>query len=118
MPTHTTTLHINSGTCKCGHSWDEHHLSVICNKTAWDAIQKYVEENFPGRRWKDSFSCEMTYPMYIPGECEHYGFNEYGGMKNVPSEFPDDEYGDDWEDHCHSYQDVDGPLGTLEIAYP
>lgn len=103
-------LHINSGICKCGHSWDEHHLSVICNKKAWDAIVDFIKTNYPGRTWRDSgFDKEMGYPMYIPGECEHYGFNECGGM------MPDKE--GNWVEHCHRYVDKDGPLATVDVEY-
>lgn len=47
-----------SGTCRCGHSWDRHHLSIVMN-------QKYFEE---------------TSEAYVPQECEAFGFNEMGGL--------------------------------------
>jgi hypothetical protein len=39
---------------------------------------------------------EATKEGYIPQECEHYGFNEVGGMRFVAGE---------WVDHCGSYKD-------------
>lgn len=90
-------------------------MSMICNKKAWDAIVAHVEAKFPGRLWKDSTGKDYMYPMYMPGECEHYGFNEYGGMKPLTtnSDDPYDDHGE-WEDHCHGYEDKDGPIGTVE----
>jgi hypothetical protein len=84
---------------------------MICNKAAWDAVTAFVKPLYDaGRRWKDGDQ-EMGYPMYIPGECEYYGFNECGGMK--PSERLNAE-NDEWVDHCYGYKDKDGPLGTVE----
>lgn len=103
-----TTLHINSGICVCGCHWEEHHLSAICNKNAYEAIKIYIEKNCPERKWKDSDGAEFGgYPMYMPGECEKFGFNEVGGMKYNANL-------DCWEDHCHRYRDKDGPLGEVE----
>jgi hypothetical protein len=47
-----------SGVCKCGHSWEDHHLCVVMN-------QEYFEQ---------------TGEEYVPCECEYYGCNETGGM--------------------------------------
>lgn len=47
-----------SGICLCGHSWDDHHLGMVCDP-------KYVAE---------------TGESYIPQECEYYGCNEGGGF--------------------------------------
>ena len=48
-----------SGVCKCGHSWEEHHLGVVMNRDFWVA----------------------TGESYVPQECEFYGFNEVGGKQ-------------------------------------
>jgi hypothetical protein len=117
MTKHRTTLYINSGICKCGHFWDEHHLGMICNKNAWDTITSYLDANHPNLKVKDSTGREYRYPMYMPGECEHFGFNEYGGMKPIMTTLPDDpddDHNEEWEDHCHGYEDKDGPLGEVE----
>ena len=64
-----------SGVCICGHSWDEHHLGFVMQ-------QEYLEQTREG---------------YLPQECEHYGFNEAGGlMPNVEG---------DWIEHCGGYID-------------
>lgn len=64
------------GICICGCAWDEHHLNVVMN----------VEYHM------------ATGEAYAPGECEHYGFNEVGGMKfNKETKT--------WEDHCQRYID-------------
>lgn len=47
-----------SGVCKCGHSWDKHHLGMVMR-------QEYVD---------------ATGEIYIPQECEAFGFNEMGGL--------------------------------------
>ena len=47
-----------SGICKCGHSWEDHHLGMVMQL-------KYIEE---------------TKEFYIPQECEHFGCNEMGGL--------------------------------------
>jgi hypothetical protein len=47
-----------SGICKCGHSWDDHHLCCVMNEDYSD----------------------QTREAYIPQECEFYGFNETGGL--------------------------------------
>ena len=61
-----------SGVCKCGHSWEDHHLSVVMN-------QDYAEQ---------------TGEAYLPEECEHYGFNEMGGLDT------------EGRTHCHRYLDA------------
>jgi len=65
-----------SGICVCGHSWQEHHLSIVMK-----------EEYF-----------EQTHEAYFPDECCAFGFNEAGGMKY------NEETGG-WEVHCYSYRD-------------
>jgi hypothetical protein len=60
-----------SGICKCGHKWDEHHLGVVLNAD-------YAAD---------------THEYYIPQECEHYGWDEAGGL---------DENG---KPHCDYYVD-------------
>ena len=65
-----------SGICVCGCAWDEHHLGVVMNEEYRTA----------------------TGEAYAPGECEHYGFNDVGGLK-----FNRDTQ--KWEDHCHRYKD-------------
>ena len=47
-----------SGICKCGHSWEIHHLGCVMNS-----------EYF-----------ELTQESYVPEECEFFGFNETGGL--------------------------------------
>lgn len=47
-----------SGTCICGHSWEDHHLGVVMNPD-------YVTD---------------TGETYIPQECEFFGCNETGGL--------------------------------------
>lgn len=64
-----------SGVCICGHSWEDHHCGIVMNKEYYD----------------------QTGEGYVPQECEHYGCNESGGM--MPG------VGEEWVDHCHSYQD-------------
>ena len=63
-----------SGVCKCGHSWDEHHLGIVLNMEYYEATRE----------------------GYVPQECEHYGFNESGGLMPGP-------YG--WVHHCTRYED-------------
>jgi len=63
-----------SGICKCGHSWEEHHLGVVMN-------QDYSKQ---------------TGEAYVPQECEHFGFNEVGGLEYVDGK---------WIDHCQDYRD-------------
>ena len=48
-----------SGVCKCGCSWEDHHLGVVMN-------EEYREQ---------------TGEAYVPQECEAFGFHEVGGMK-------------------------------------
>jgi len=50
--------HYYSGICLCGHSWENHHLSMVMNLEA-------IEENNEGT---------------VPGECLRYGNNEWGGL--------------------------------------
>lgn len=95
-------LHINSGICKCGCSWEDHHLSFIMNGEVIVAIKLFYEKNFPDRVWPKV----NGYPLYVPEECEAHGFNELGGKK-LNSE------SGEYEDHCHSYEDKDGPLGEV-----
>lgn len=64
-----------SGICVCGHSWEDHHHSCVLN-------QKYYDD---------------TGEDVVPEECEHYGFNEHGGME------PDGNGG--WHEHCRRYID-------------
>jgi hypothetical protein len=66
-----------SGICKCGHSWEDHHLGMVMQ-------QQYIEQTHEG---------------YIPQECEAFGFNETGGMKY-------DEIKEEWVDHCQYYSDT------------
>lgn len=67
-----------TGICVCGHHWSQHHLGCVMN-------EEYFKE---------------TGESYVPQECEHYGFNENGGM--MPN--PDDPDGP-WIDHCGQYRD-------------
>lgn len=60
-----------SGICKCGHGWQDHHLGMVLNPDYVDA----------------------TGEIYIPQECEHYGFNETGGLDQ------------DGRPHCDRYED-------------
>lgn len=69
-----------TGTCKCGHAWDEHHLGVVMNTDY--------------RR--------QTGEAYVPQECEHFGSNEVGGLEYVASTDISD---GKWVDHCHNYKD-------------
>lgn len=64
-----------SGICKCGHKWNEHHLCVVARQEYIDATGEY----------------------YLPCECEHYGFNEKGGMMPGEDGF--------WVQHCSHYED-------------
>ena len=64
-----------SGICVCGHSWKEHHLGLVMKP-------EYVKE---------------TGEIYIPQECEHYGFNEDGG-KDAGGNL-----------HCNGYRDFNDP---------
>lgn len=104
------TLYINSGVCKCGCFWDQHHLGMIVNKSAYDALVAYMKENHPDYTVGDSWGHVTKYPAYIPQECDHYGCNEYGGMKYNDAT-------DQYEYHCHGYEDKDGPLGEVEWNY-
>ena len=66
-----------SGICKCGHSWEDHHLGFVMNEEYYNATKE---------------SC-------VPEECCFYGCNEEGGM--MPGVFPED----DWVYHCNNYED-------------
>lgn len=65
-----------SGICKCGHSWDDHHLGIVMNKEYY----------------------EQTGESYVPQECEFYGCNEEGGMMPNPE--------GEWIPHCGRYEDA------------
>jgi len=60
-----------TGICTCGHRWDEHHLGMVMQ-------QRYIDETGEG---------------YIAQECEHFGFNEMGGLDK------------DGNEHCFRYED-------------
>lgn len=47
-----------SGICKCGHSWEDHHLGIVMNEDFYN----------------------QTHEGYVPQECEFFGFNEMGGL--------------------------------------
>lgn len=47
-----------SGTCICGHSWEDHHLGMVLRIEYVDA----------------------THEGYIPQECCFFGSNEDGGL--------------------------------------
>jgi hypothetical protein len=68
---------IITGMCKCGHSWEDHHLGVIVNADVIQSIRSKYQDH----------------PLFIPQECEYYGCNEMGG------------YDTDGNDHCHGYED-------------
>lgn len=70
---------IFSGICRCGHSWEDHHLGVIVNTE----VLKELAEKYP------------KHPYYIPQECEFFGCNEEGGFDNNGNE------------HCLNYVDKD-----------
>lgn len=57
----------------CGHPWDRHHLGIVVRP-------EYIEETGEG---------------YIPQECEHYGFNEMGGLDAEGNH------------HCSGYRDTE-----------
>jgi len=63
-----------SGICVCGCPWDDHHLGIVMN-------QDYAEQ---------------TGEVYVPEECEAFGFNECGGQKVVDGR---------WVEHCNKYRD-------------
>lgn len=91
-------LHINSGVCKCGCSWKDHHLGMIMRQDVTIAIKLHYDKYFSHRQW-DGVN---GYPLYVPEECEHFGFNEMGGK------------GPNGKDHCYQYEDKDGPLAIIE----
>ena len=39
---------------------------------------------------------KQTGEAYVPQECEHFGFNEVGGLEYVDGK---------WIDHCQDYRD-------------
>jgi hypothetical protein len=49
-----------SGVCKCGHSWEDHHLGMVVRPGSYLTVDGHRE-------------------FHIPQECEHFGFNEVGG---------------------------------------
>jgi hypothetical protein len=67
---------IRSGVCVCGHSWEDHHCGMIMNE---DTLSNLPE----------------GHPPYIPQECEHYGFDEFGGLDA------------DGNEHCQYYRDTE-----------
>lgn len=67
-----------SGICICGHKWQNHHLGMI--------VRVGANKVKDGSGWEGRES-------YIPQECEHYGFNEMGGL------------GKDGHGHCFGYVD-------------
>lgn len=73
------------------------------NNRAIVAAKLFFEKNFPDK----VIERVNGYPLYIPQECDHYGCNEYGGMKY-------NEETNEMEDHCQQYEDKDGPLGEVE----
>lgn len=75
---------IYSGTCICGHSWEEHHLSLVLKP---EGVAERIERGEP---------------CYWPSECLYYGSNERGGLQWDP------DLGE-YVDHCHYYVDVDDP---------
>ena len=48
---------IYSGTCLCGHSYEDHHLGMIANPEAYKIMG-----------------------AYLPQECLYFGCNETGGL--------------------------------------
>ena len=63
---------IISGVCKCGHSYEDHHLGVIMNEDTLDKLPK-------------------DHPPYLPQECEHFGSNEMGG-RDLEGNYHCDQY--------------------------
>lgn len=47
-----------SGICMCGHSWEDHHCSMVMNITYYKKTKEYC----------------------VPEECLYYGCNEEGGL--------------------------------------
>jgi len=77
---------IISGVCKCGCSWENHHLSMIINPDSWAELQRIAPDH----------------PPYFPDECCNYGSNETGGLKyNEKTKI--------WEEHCLRYVDAESP---------
>jgi hypothetical protein len=68
---------IRTGVCKCGHSWEDHHLGMLLNKAIFDEVWAVVPDH----------------PPYVPQECEFYGCNEYGGLD------------EDGHAHCGQYEE-------------
>jgi hypothetical protein len=69
---------IITGTCVCGHSWEDHHLGMIMNAELW----AWLQATYP------------NHPPYVPQECEAYGSNEAGGLDP------------EGNDHCHFYKEI------------
>jgi hypothetical protein len=74
---------IYSGTCLCGHSYEDHHLGMVLNPEA-----------------------HAVMGPYLPEECEFFGSNEDGGLdeqgqdhcwRYVDSEEPDPELRAGWK---------------------
>ena len=60
-----------TGICVCGHPWGEHHLGIVMNGDFFEA----------------------TGESYVPQECEHFGFDEFGGLDR------------EGKPHCSRYRD-------------
>lgn len=69
-----------SGTCICGHSWEDHHLSVVLNEEYRVA----------------------TGEAYLPEECEHFGSNEAGGYDADGKEHCWKYRDEKWSDEGHN----------------
>ena len=74
---------IYSGTCLCGHSYEDHHISMVLNREALAVMGPHM-----------------------PEECEYFGCNETGGLdehgnphceRYVDAEDPDPERRASWE---------------------
>jgi hypothetical protein len=77
-----------SGICKCGHSWEDHHLSLPMSQRSY-------------------LLCEgLGQPPVIPGACEYYGSGEHEGK--MPLNTKGEDY-QEWIEHCSGYRDKDEP---------
>lgn len=74
---------IYSGTCLCGHSYEDHHLGAVANPEAYAVMGPH-----------------------LPQECEFFGFDENGGLdehgqlhceRYVDAEDPDPDARASWE---------------------
>ena len=74
---------IYSGTCLCGHSYEDHHLGMVLNPEAYAVIGPH-----------------------LPEECEFFGSNEDGGLdengqphceRYIDAEDPDSDVRASWE---------------------